>query len=137
MIKKFTPVLLALGLLAYACQSDEEPPQIQSLAHTHWEVTGYMPETAAAMHSSPIKYRLAFLSDSTFILKLDANALTGKFSYGPGGTFRVTEVKKTQDCCDNVYALEMEAIFKSATDLTLRQDMGTLAGKGELYLRRK
>lgn len=137
MFKKFTPLLLALGLLVYACQSDEEPPQILALAHTQWEVTGYMPETATAMHSSPIKYRLAFLSDSTFILKLDANALTGKFNYGPGGTFSVKDVKKTQDCCDNVYALEMEAIFKSAVGFNVRNDMGTLMGDGELYLRRK
>jgi hypothetical protein len=137
MTKKITVALLAIAMLAYACQPDQDPPQIQSLAHTEWEVTGYMTASASAMHSSPIRYKLAFLSDSTFLLKLDANVLTGKVAYGADGSFQVLETKKTKDCCDNEYALEMEVIFKSATGFIIRQDRSTLMGEGELYLRKK
>ncbi|HSI77392.1 MAG TPA: hypothetical protein VK957_15940 [Lunatimonas sp.] len=138
MWKTFTPVLLTAGLLVLSCDQLEDKPQLlESLAHSQWEVTGYLPPGTPEPKVSPVPYQLTFINDSTFILQLDINRLVGKYSATQGGGFSVREIKRTDNCCDSEYALQMAEIVQSANVFQSTKEGIALQGSGEVFLKKK
>ena len=123
---------LLVILLGLSSCSDEST--LLDATGSSWRVTRIKEKTSSVWTTVDPEIRVTFISESLYILKLDANHCEGEYRIFSGGKVYFGLSACTEMCCDSEIALKIHDMLPEMTEYREEKNVLHLEGKGEMEL---